>query len=241
MLLANNNFTYISVNNTQANFSTVFTIDDWGVLRLVGSSRVNLTEAYFSQENAISNFKIENKYVKSFTKLMVNYPDVFPTLTNERGWNFTAQFGQLTIYYAAEPSRKIDYIYAQFEIRDSNIYDFNNRLFPATLFQNITYPPRCSEPRKYLDFQAPFVFVADPYWPIVSVYEQGGYKLFELSVSDLSQLVYGQNISQINYHHFFSPCPRKTFELKGKCVSECPSPYWHQVKGETGKCVLNCE
>jgi hypothetical protein len=39
----------------------------------------------------------------------------------------------------------------------------------------------------YLDFKPPYVFVANPYWPAVAVYEQGGYKIFDMWLSKLPQ------------------------------------------------------
>ena len=109
----------------------------------------------------------------------------------------------------------MDYVYSAISIRDSRIYDFSNKTFPATIFNNITFQPRCAEPKIYLDFKAPFVFVADPYWPIVSVFDQGGYRIIEIAYFDLKQYDFSQDITEVNYHHFSSPCPRRTFEHKG--------------------------
>lgn len=122
-------------------------------------------------------------------------------------------------------------MYSALTIRDSRIYDFDNQTFPGTLFTNITFEPRCSDPQIYLDFKPPYVFVADPYWPIVTVYEQGGYKIITVGLSKLSQYDASQNFTEINYHKFYSPCPPKTFEYRGNCLASCPAPYYHQMKG----------
>ena len=37
-------------------------------------------------------------------------------------------------------------------------------------------------------------------------------------------------------------CPPETFELNGRCVTRCPEPYFHQIKGnDKNRCVLICE
>ena len=97
------------------------------------------------------------------------------------------------MYYGGNPAWKIDYVYSQFNISGSQIVTFNGESFPGTLLTNVTFEPRCSEPKHYLDFKAPYVFVADPFWPTVSVYEQGGYKILELSYSKLSQMNFDQD------------------------------------------------
>lgn len=72
-------------------------------------------------------------------------------------------------------------------MNNSQIYDFNNDFFPQAIFPNITYTPRCLEPRLYLNFKPPFVFVADPYWPIFRLYEQGRYKVVEVNLNGIQQ------------------------------------------------------
>ena len=95
------------------------------------------------------------------------------------------------------------------------------------LFNNITYSPRCFEPRKYLGFKPPYVFEIDPYWPTVNVYEQGKYKILEVSYSKLPQYDYEQDIREVNYYHQHSPCPKKTFKYLGDCRANCPKHYYH--------------
>jgi hypothetical protein len=80
----------------------------------------------------------------------------------------------------------------------------------------------------------------DPYWPIVNVYDQGGYLILQIALSKLPQYDYNQDLTEINYHKYYSPCPSRTFVLRGDCVARCPAPYYHLIKGETGYCVLNC-
>jgi hypothetical protein len=68
-------------------------------------------------------------------------------------------------------------VYSAFNVINSRIYDFDNKTFPGTLFTNIPLQPRCQEPQIFLDFKPPYLLRADPYWPIVTMYEQGGYKI----------------------------------------------------------------
>jgi hypothetical protein len=194
-----------------------------------------------STETIITTFKTVNKYAKPFSQLTVAFSDQYAAIENERRWKFIAEFGQLTVYYGENPAIKFDHVYSSLTIRDSRIYDFDNQTLPGTLFTNITLEPRCADPKIYLEFKPPYVFVADPYWPIVTVYEQGGYKIITLALGKLPQFDYMQNITEINYNHFYSPCPMKTFEYRGDCVASCPFPYYHQIKGESGFCVLVCE
>lgn len=93
----------------------------------------------------------------------------------------------MTIYYADNPEFKTDYVYSSINIRDTQIFDFADETFPGTLYNNITFPPRCFGPRIYINFKPPYTFVVDPYWPIFHLYEQGGYKIAEIAYSDLPQ------------------------------------------------------
>ena len=104
------------------------------------------------------------------------------------------QTGQLTIYYGPNPDMQLNYEFNQITIRDSKIYDFRGNPFPSAIFKNITFEPRCNEPQAYLAFTPPYTFVADPYWPTVSVYEHGGYKIQEISYFKLPQFDFWQNI-----------------------------------------------
>jgi len=113
--------------------------------------------------------------------------NVFNTLTNLRNWQFSAALGELRISLAENNGISVSYSYAGFLMNGSRIMDFTGRTFPAAIFPNITYQPRCFEPRLYLDFKPPFVFVADPYWPKFTLYEQGRYKVLEVSLNSVLQ------------------------------------------------------
>lgn len=85
------------------------------------------------------------------------------------------------MYDGNDPSRIKNYVYSRFKFNNSQIQDFNSDTFPAAIFPDIKYPPRCFEPRIYINFKAPFLLYADPYWPRVVVMEQGGYKILEVN------------------------------------------------------------
>lgn len=113
--------------------------------------------------------------------------NMFNTITNTRNWQFTAGAGEMGISQADNNGITITYSYASFSINNSQIVDFNGKTFPAAIFPNITYQPRCFEPRLYLDFKPPFLFVADPYWPVFTLYEQGRYKILQVSLNKVFQ------------------------------------------------------
>jgi hypothetical protein len=43
------------------------------------------------------------------------------------------------------------------------------------------------------------------------------------------------------YVREFSLCPDYTFEFQGKCLLNCPAPYFHEMRGKAGSCRLVCE
>ena len=87
----------------------------------------------------------------------------------------------------------------------------------------------------------PYVFAIDPYWPTLRVYEQGRYQLIDLSFGYLPQYDFDPGYSPFYFAPTYSPCPLRTFEHLGDCVASCPQPFWHEMRGYVGRCVLNCE
>lgn len=176
-LVTDTNQAYMWVGSS-FNSSTIFTIDDNGVMHLIGTyinlNRVDQTSAEFN----VSNFQKSQSFMIAKSQFQVNFNDAFPTLTNNRNWTFNAQYGQLTIANGGNAGLSESYTYARFNMNNSNILDFNGISFPGAIFPNITFAPRCLEPRTYLNFKPAYVFVADPYWPIFTLYEQGRYKVF---------------------------------------------------------------
>lgn len=49
--------------------------------------------------------------------------------------------------------------------------------------------------------------MADPYWPRLTVMEQGGYKIFEFTYAKMSEFTYQQEERQIHYMRQFGVCP----------------------------------
>ena len=131
------------------------------------------------------------------TQMTVGFMTMFNSVTNERNWEFNAGGGQLSITQVENNGITIGYSYAAFTLNNSQILDFNGRTFPASILPNITFQPRCAEPRLYLGFKPPFVFVADPYWPKFTVYEQGRYKVLELSVNTIYQYEAWQDLFRL--------------------------------------------
>lgn len=223
------------------NQSTILTLDDNGIIRLIGTFIAMNRVDDISTELNISDFKKNQSFVTAQSQYQVNFVDQFPTIQNLRGWSYSASFGQLNINNNGNAGLGISYTYARFTMNNSNILDFNGRAFPAAIFPNITFAPRCFEPRLYLDFKPPYVFSADPYWPTFTLYEQGRYKVFTMTYSQLSKYDEPYKIRELNFNWEYSVCPEYTFEFKGNCVTVCPSPYYHEMRGSKGSCVLTCE
>ncbi len=141
--------------------------------------------------------------------------DDLGTITNRNDWRFTVAFGELAIFKAQNPEISLDFSFSRIFIENSQILDFNGDSFPGAIFPDIKFPPRCSEPRIYLDFKPPFVFTADPYWPTFTAYDQGGYKIIELSYSDLSNVENPHFERTNHFYQYFSVCPDRTFQYRG--------------------------
>lgn len=75
--------------------------------------------------------------------MTVTFINNFNTLTNLRNWQFSAAFGELSISLAENNGIFVSYPYAGFIINNSRIVDFTGQTFPAAIFPNITYQPRC--------------------------------------------------------------------------------------------------
>lgn len=81
------------------NESTIFTIDDLGVLRLIGTYiKLNRVDQE-SFETNVSKFYTPNKFIYAGTQLNVKFTSSYGPLVNDKGWGFSAQFGQLDLYY----------------------------------------------------------------------------------------------------------------------------------------------
>lgn len=75
--------------------------------------------------------------------MVIQFVDKFPTLTNNRNWQFGSSWGQLDISHYDNPGLYVSYSYANVKIENSQIQDFTGTTFPNTIYPNISYVPRC--------------------------------------------------------------------------------------------------
>jgi hypothetical protein len=140
-------------------------------------------------------------YIYAATEMSVSFMNMFDSIVNERNWMFSAQAGQLSISQSDNNAITVSYSYSTFTINNSQIVDFNGNTFPAAIFPNVTFQPRCQEPRLYLNFKPPFLFVANPYWPVFTLYEQGRYKVLEVSLASIFQNSAWQDQYRLQYRN----------------------------------------
>jgi hypothetical protein len=79
---------YLTAYNVAYNYSTVFTIDDEGVLRLISTYIMQNMVDIVSNETSISTFKTSNPYIRSFSQYSVSFSNVFTAIQNNRNWKF---------------------------------------------------------------------------------------------------------------------------------------------------------
>lgn len=172
----NNNSTYMTVGSS-FNISTILTIDDWGIIRLIGTYQLPDFRNQESFEFNVTSFTTTHTLFYPASQKSVSFADKFGPIVNDGSWEFATFLGQFEITQINDAGLFVGYSYSSFTLNNSWIYDFPGNTFPATIFPNISFPPRCVEPRLYIDFKPPYVLVLDPFWPIASVYEQGRYKI----------------------------------------------------------------
>ncbi len=81
------------------NDSTIFTIDDLGVMRLIGTYKKGNQRDKESFETKVTQFKTANKYVYAESELNVKFLDKYGPLQNDNGWVYIVKTGQLDLYY----------------------------------------------------------------------------------------------------------------------------------------------
>jgi hypothetical protein len=126
------------------NDSTIFTIDDLGVLRLIGTYINSNQASQTSVETNVTKFLTPNKYIYAGTQLTVGFADSFGPISNNMGWTYQAEFGEFDMYLTSNQAIFRGYVYSQFKLISSQIQDFNKNTFPAAIFPNISFSPRCS-------------------------------------------------------------------------------------------------
>ena len=103
MLRTNDNITLAQVLAVSYNHSTVFTIDDQGVFRLISTYvKPNIVDLVSTSLN-FTEFQTQPKFLRSVSQLSVQFTDTFTAVENERKWKFVAEFGQLTIFFSENP------------------------------------------------------------------------------------------------------------------------------------------
>lgn len=118
------NFTYLSVG-TSFNLSTIFTIDDSGIIRLIGTYKLPDHKNQESIEYTASNFQTNNTYIFSGTQLSApGFGFSFGPLANKRRWEYEVTFGQLDIFQIDNPGLVAILSYSGFKLNNSLIYDF---------------------------------------------------------------------------------------------------------------------
>lgn len=73
----------------------------------------------------------------------IGFINSFPTVNNLNKWQFIASMGQLDISQYDNSGIIISYSYANININNSQINDFNSNTFPGAIFPNISFYPRC--------------------------------------------------------------------------------------------------
>jgi hypothetical protein len=79
---------YLTAYNLAYNYSTVFTIDDEGVIRLISTYIMQNMVDIVSNETMITQFKTSNPYIRSFSQYSVSFANTFTPIQNERNWKF---------------------------------------------------------------------------------------------------------------------------------------------------------
>ena len=92
-LTTDNNFTYLQVGSS-FNISTLFTIDDWGVIRLVGTYQLPDFRNQESFEVNVTTFRTNNTYVYSGTQANIGFTYQFGPILNQNKWEFSTFMGQ---------------------------------------------------------------------------------------------------------------------------------------------------
>ncbi len=92
-IVTDNNFTYMTAGSNSYNQSTILTIDDIGVIRLIGTYFPFDGSAQVSDELKITTFNTSQNYFFPISQLAVTFIDSFPQVNNQRDWIFYAQYG----------------------------------------------------------------------------------------------------------------------------------------------------
>lgn len=202
--------------------NTYLILDDSNILRLIGikASDLGLPAVDFA-EVKFTNYFQTNQYIKIL--------ESFETVASKFSTPITAQwifyFTQTTLTIStANNTLTQSFNLTNARFSHTGIFDQNNETFPYAVFDGIIYSNLCGGNKNGLT--GPFVVKVNQYWPVVTIYDQEGYKIFEYAL--------GNNLGSYN------PCPEGLFLLANTCVRSCPVSYFHAMQGDRGECKLNC-
>ena len=80
-MVTDNNFTYMDLGDT-FNYSTILTIDDNGIIRLIGTYKEADLQHQVSQEINFTQFKTSQTYVFPVSFIQVTFNNPFGPITN---------------------------------------------------------------------------------------------------------------------------------------------------------------
>ena len=126
------------------NISTILTIDDWGVLRLIGTYQLPDFRNQESFQYNVTTLQTKHKFIYTGTQQTVGFTYKFGPIVNQRSWEFSTFLGQFDIVQFDNPGLAVSYPFSFFKLNNSLIYDFPKNTFPAAIFPNITFTPRCA-------------------------------------------------------------------------------------------------
>ena len=143
-----------------------------GIIRINGISNKRFES---SSENWISIFRNPQQFMYSISNLIVTLYSSLSFTQNTGNWGFSATNGVVRIFRINNVSKIIRYNYTGFTITPNNLYDYNTNALPQADFNQFKYYSMCSN-RNYLqNFQGPFIFSINPYWPELRLLDRTGY------------------------------------------------------------------
>lgn len=195
---------------------TAITIDDTGIVRLQGirASPVPSGSKQFD-EALLHTLQTTNPLIESHPFLNVSMITNY-TETNTNGWQVNITNGQLTVSSFKNPSIFKSYPFKNIIFNQTGIFDLQGNAISSLGGSGQSTIP---SGMKY-----PYTFEFDSYWPIFRIYTQTKVLIVEYSLF--------VGISQ---------CPEATFAFNSNCTLACPVPYFPEMDGYNGKCVLTAD
>lgn len=241
-LVSDNNDSMLGLQAAQMKtaYDEVFvTIDEMGIIRINGV----FSRKYESSENWISLFRSPRQFIYSVSSLSVTVYNSLSFIQNAGNWGFSATNGELRLFKLDDLSKTVRYNYTGFTLTPNNLFDYSSNSLPLAHYPHFAYHSACSASGYLENFQGPFVFAINPYWPELRLLDRSGYEVLSLRYPSPHCL----SLAATNALHASDSCmgwfcPETTFELNGDCLAACPAPYFHQLgKNGANRCVVNCQ